>query len=308
MAYDGIHPDFIKYKHIRAPLIPFLLPAINFFLTQVFYHAPVAKGLTRTRHTIPGYQDAPLKLTALSPAGQQAPLPALVYFHGGAFALQAAPYHLRLAADYALQTPCQVILVDYRLLPKAVFPTGLEDCFAAYQWIVEHAASLGIDKDRIAVGGDSAGGALASGLCLLARDRALPLPCFQMLIYPVTDNRQAMPSMKEFTGTPLWNSRLNAKMWRLYLKGCPPALKGYASPAEAAALTGLPPAYVEVAEYDCLRDEGIAFAEALQEGGVSAALHPVPGAVHGFEIAKNNALVQTSLARRIAALRAAFAR
>lgn len=246
----------------------------------------IPEGLKETRRKIPGYQDAPVGISIFEPEEGREPLPALVYFHGGAFALQSAPCHKKLSCSYALNTPCKVVSVDYRLLPENTFPIGLEDCFAAYRWVLENAAQLGISPNRIAVGGDSAGGALSAGVCLLARDRGIPVPCFQMLIYPVMDERQNSASMKKYNDTPLWNSRLNAKMWKMYLKDGLPVEKGYASPAEAVSLEGMPPAYVEVAEYDCLRDEGIAFAKALKDSGIPAELYETKRTVHGFEIAE----------------------
>uniref|UniRef100_UPI003FEF43B7 alpha/beta hydrolase n=1 Tax=Eisenbergiella tayi TaxID=1432052 RepID=UPI003FEF43B7 len=141
--------------------------------------------LKETGRKIPGYQDAPVGISIFEPKEGREPLPALVYFHGGAFALQSAPCHKKLSCCYAMNTPCKVVSVDYRLLPENTFPIGLEDCFAAYRWVLENAAQPGISPNRIAVGGDSAGGALSAGVCLLARDRDIPVPCFQMLIYPV---------------------------------------------------------------------------------------------------------------------------
>jgi acetyl esterase len=306
MEKYNIHPDFMKYKNIKPPINPALLPLINFFMTQSLNKAKMPSGLSEIKHKIIGYRGATIKASIFEPAGQISPLPCLVYFHGGAFAMQAASYHKKIACDYALRTPCKVVLVDYRLLPKNVFPVGLEDCYSAFCWIQEHAESLGVDKNRIAVGGDSAGGALAAGVSLLARDREIPMPCFQMLIYPVADERQTSDSMKEFVGTPLWNSELNAKMWRMYLKNGLPEKKEYASPAEAASLEGMPPSYVEVAEYDCLRDEGIAFAKALKNCGVITELYKTQRTVHGFEIAENNEIVHESVTRRIEKLQTAF--
>ncbi len=306
MENYNIHPDFMKYKNIKPPMNPAILPLINVFMTKSLNRVKMPNGLIETKHRIIGYQGAAINAAILEPAGRISPLPCLVYFHGGAFAMQAASYQKRLACDYALRTPCKVVLVDYRLLPKNVFPVGLEDCYSAFCWIQEHAESLGIDKNRIAVGGDSAGGALAAGVCLVARDRKIPMPCFQMLIYPVVDKRQTGNSMKEFVDTPLWNSKLNAKMWRMYLKNGLPDKKEYASPAEAASLEGMPPSYIEVAEYDCLRDEGIAFAEALKNSGVTTELYKTQRTVHGFEIAENNGIVHESVTRRIEKLRAAF--
>lgn len=217
MDQYNIHPDFLKYK-ITPPLNPAFLPAVQFFMKRMQDMVKIPEGLKETRRKIPGYQDAPVGISIFEPEKGREPLPALVYFHGGAFALQSAPCHKKLSCSYALNTPCKVVSVDYRLLPENTFPIGLEDCFAAYRWVLENAAQLGISPNRIAVGGDSAGGALSAGVCLLARDRGIPVPCFQMLIYPVMDERQNSASMKKYNDTPLWNSRLNAKMWKMYLK------------------------------------------------------------------------------------------
>lgn len=303
MKKYNIHSDFMKYKNMKPPMSPAVLPLINYFMTRLLYKVKPPNGLIEIKHSITGYQGAVIQVSVFEPVGQILPMPCLVYFHGGAFALQAAAYHKRLAYDYAIKTPCKVVLVDYRL--KA-FPVGLEDCYSAFCWIREHAESLGIDKSRIAVGGDSAGGALAAGVCLLARDRKIPMPCFQMLIYPVADERQTSGSMKEFIDTPLWNSKLNAKMWRMYLKNSLPEKREYASPAEAASLEGMPPSYVEVAEYDCLRDEGIAFAEALKKSGIVTELYKTQSTVHGFEIAEDNEIARKSVTVRVKKLQAAF--
>ena len=303
--YD-IHPDFLKYQNQQVPLSPVKLPIINFLLTKMLNRVPIPNGLTETKHTIKGYKDAPIGLSIFSANNQNTLQPTLVYFHGGAFALQAAHHHKWLACEYALQTPCKVIFVDYHLLPKATFPTGLEDCYAAFRWVFENAESLGIDSNRIAVGGDSAGGALTAGVCLLAKERQVPMPCFQMLIYPVTDERQTNHSIKTFINTPLWDSNNNAKMWKLYLKNGISGKREYASPAEAATLEGMPPTYIEVAEYDCLRDEGIAYAKKLADSGVVTELHETKRTVHGFEIVRQNEITLASLAKRVEILQKAL--
>ena len=305
--YD-IHPDFLKYQNLAVPLNPIALPVMNFFLTRLLHRKVVPSGVVQARAVCQGYEGASVKLLVFSPVGIAEPLPALVYFHGGAFAIQASPQHKRLAMTYAVQTPCKVVFVDYRLLPGHPYPTGLEDCYAALQWTHQNAQQLGIDASRIAVGGDSAGGALAAGVCLLARDRKTPAPCFQLLIYPVTDARQCTPSVKHFDDTPLWNSKYNAKMWAMYLRNGHPEKRSYASPMEADSLKRLPPAYLEVAEYDCLRDEGIAYAEQLSADGVQVTLHRTERTVHGYDAIGENVIVRESIACRLAALRAALAK
>ena len=140
----------------------------------------------------------------------------------------------------------------------------------------------------------------------MARDRKAPKISFQMLIYPVTDARQITDSIKEFVDTPLWNARQNQKMWQLYLGDQVHRDKAYASPMEATSFDNLPPAYVEVAEFDCLRDEGILFTEALQQSRVAVELNQTRGTIHGFEIAETSEIVKGSLIRRVDALKRAF--
>lgn len=303
----NIHPDFAKFRGVKMPLSPAILPSINYLMPQMLSRLKLPEGLKETIYKIPGYKSAEIRLSMFEPELSDAdPLPCLVYFHGGAFAIQAAPQHRRQACEFALKTPCKVAFVDYRLLPDNTYPVGLGDCFAAYGWVCDKAADLGIDEQRIAVGGDSAGGALAAGVCLLARDRGLSMPCFQMLIYPVTDRRQDSKSMREFSDTPLWNGKLNADMWKMYLKDGEPENPEYASPAEAASLAGMPPSYVEVAQFDCLHDEGVAFAERLMSDGVSCELYETQGTIHGFEVAKSSSIVAAATARRVERLKAAF--
>lgn len=304
MSRYPIHPDFQKYEFTKVPLYPALLPAVQKAMTIGLARTPVPDGLSVREEAA----DGRVPVTVFAPAGLAAPAPCLVYFHGGAFALKAAPCHKRLACHYALETPCKVVFVDYRLLPRHPFPAGFEDCLAAYRWVVEQAQALGVDPTRIAVGGDSAGGALAARVCLAARDTGLPAPCFQLLMYPATDARMDTASMRAYPDTPMWNARLNRKMWKLYLKNGDGGRRAYASPLEAASFAGLPPTFVEVAQFDCLRDEGLALAHALEQAGVPVETREVPGTIHGYDIALDSAVTQDSVARRLAALRRAFAR
>jgi acetyl esterase/lipase len=247
-----------------------------------------------------------IDLTIYEPKGIEKNAPCLIYLHGGAFVLKAAPYHKHLVCEYALKTPCKVVFVDYRLAPKYAFPVGVEDCYAACEWVNENAETLGIDKKRIAIGGDSAGGALTAAVCLMSLDRKTPDICFQMLIYPVMDARQNTESIKNYTDTPMWNSVFNKKMWQLYLKNGAPGQREYASPGEAVSFKGLPDSYIEVSEFDCLRDEGIIFADALAQSGVHVELNKTAGTIHGFDIAENSELVHQIVARRIKSLQKAL--
>lgn len=306
MTKYPIHPDFKKYEKIKTPIPERLLPLMNGVIERSFNKRPPEPGVCETRKVISGYQNEPVELIIYEPEASEERLPCLIYLHGGAFVLKSAAFHKRLICDYASNTPCKVVFVDYRLAPQHPFPVALEDCYAALHWVYQNATEIGIDPRRIGVGGDSAGGALAAGLCLMARDRRAPELCFQMLIYPVTDARLNTHSMKEYIDTPLWNARQNEKMWKLYLKNGCSLERGYASPLEAASFVNLPPTYVEVAEFDCLRDEGILFAETLRKNGIMAELHQTKGTIHGFEIAEDSAIVRQSLKKRVEALKKAF--
>ncbi|SHH65859.1 Acetyl esterase/lipase [Sporobacter termitidis DSM 10068] len=303
--YD-IHPDFRKYEHTRLSLHPMRLPLINTFLAKSTDRADTGPGVLSEKRQLAGWRNGLIDIGIYKPADAAGPLPCLIYMHGGAFALKAAPYHKALVCAYAKRTPCIVVFVDYRLAPKFPFPAGAEDCYSAYAYVLEHAEELGVDKSRIAVGGDSAGAALAAGICLMARDRNTAAPCFQLLIYPVTDARQLTESIKRYDDTPMWNSTLNKKMWKLYLRDAPDCGRGYASPIEALSLERLPGAYIEVAEFDCLRDEAVNFANALRASGVPAELMETKGTVHGFDIALDSAVVRQSVAGRIDALKKAL--
>lgn len=214
------------------------------------------------------------------------PAPVLVFFHGGAFVLGDRYTEELRCLRYAAEARCVVVSVDYRLAPEHPYPAAVDDCFAGLRWAVTHAAELGIDAGRVGVGGSSAGGALAAAVALMARDRGGPPLVFQLLNYPVIDDRMDTASMRTFDDTPLWTSGSTGHMWQHYL-GDPEArgdVSAYAAPGRAEDLSGLPPAYVLTAEFDPLRDEGMDYARRLLEAGVPTELHNVPGACHGFDI------------------------
>jgi acetyl esterase/lipase len=306
MSKYPIHSDFKKYQNFALPVHPSLLPLVNLFLALSFKTVKRPADVLEVKKKIRGYGNGMIELTVFEPKDIGKNAPCLVYFHGGAF-VHKASYLLKLMlCEYALKTPCKVVLVDYRLAPKYPFPVGLEDCYAAYEWVCANADALGVDKNKIAVGGDSAGGALAAAVCLMARDREAAAPCFQMLIYPVTDARQTTESIRQFLDTPLWNAKRNQQMWKLYLKNGVSGSREYASPAEAASLANLPNAYIEVCEFDCLRDEGKDFANSLKKSGVQVELNETAGTVHGFEIAQKSEVVRQCIGRRIQALKKAF--
>lgn len=300
----NIHSDFDELKNTKLPFYPIILPVLNKLVQRKNNQMDLPDNVKVSNEKIKGYKGEEISITIYEPTDIVTE-DCLVYFHGGAFAIKEAPYHINLCIDYALNTPCKVVFVNYRLLPKHKFPVGLEDCYAASKWVSDNADKLKINIEKIAVGGDSAGGALVAGVTLLERDRNEFNINFQMLIYPVLSKKQNTSSMKKYDDTPVWNSKLNKKMWELYLKDTS-SNENYASPMDAESHNSLPDAYIEVAEFDCLRDEGIDYAEALKNEQVAVQLNTTKGTVHGYDMAESSGIVAQSKALRIRVLQNAF--
>jgi acetyl esterase len=248
-----------------------------------------------------------IALRLYSPGGP-GPHPALVFYHGGGWVIGDLDTHDGICRSLANAARCAVASVDYRMAPEHRYPVAAEDSYAGFQWVLGHAARLGIDPRRVAVGGDSAGGNLAAVVSLMARDRKAPAPIFQALVYPVTDCNLDTPSYREnATGYILTREGMR---WFFghYLGREEQGREPYASPLRAPSLAGLPPALVQTAEYDPLRDEGEAYAARLRDSGVPVTVTRYPGVFHGF-LRMTNILDKAKAARdEIAgALRKAFA-
>lgn len=308
MGKYNINKEFGMYRYIKMPVMPTKMAGFMGSLMRPPRWIKRDREVTVITYQIAGYKGAFIEALAFEPRGLETKLPCLVYYHGGGFFFGAAECHYKLAKQYALGTGCKVVFVQYRLSPKYQFPIPVEDSYAAYLWTLEHADALCVDKDRIAVGGDSAGGCLCAAVAQMCRDRGIVPPVFQLLIYPVTDRRMAYASKQNYTDTPIWHSRLSAKMWQGYLPNMPTENIAYASPLEAARFDHLPPAYVELAEYDCLHDEGLAYAQRLMDAGVNVEVNETKGTMHGYDIVENASTVQESVKRRIAYMNRQFGR
>jgi acetyl esterase len=216
------------------------------------------------------------------PHGAPESAPLLVYYHGGGWVIGDLDTHDAPCRFLAANSGVQVLAIDYRLAPEHPFPAAPEDAFAAYAWASANAEALGADPARIAVGGDSAGANLAAAVSLLARDAGLQLPATQLLIYPVTVADEELPSRHAF-GEGFLLSRPDMDFFEShYLPEGVDRADPRVSILRAADLSGLPPAYLAIAGFDPLRDEGIAFAERLREAGVPVSLRLHPGLVHTF--------------------------
>jgi acetyl esterase len=209
-------------------------------------------------------------------------LPVLVFFHGGGWVIGDLDTHDGICRALANAADCAVASVDYRLAPEHKYPVAADDAFAATRWIAQNGRRLGVDGQRLAVGGDSAGGNLAAVVSLMAREHGGPSIRFHLMVYPVTHHSFDTPSYRECAEGYLLTRSAMQWFWNHYLRGPDDGRQGYASPLLAKDLSGLPPALVITAGYDPLRDEGEAYATRLREAGVSVTLTRYPGMIHGF--------------------------
>jgi acetyl esterase/lipase len=303
----NIHPELQSIKAHSMPKNRWALAAMQNLLSAVnAMHRRKFKALvTRTR--IIGSDDHPVPIWIIRPENLKSPAPALVYYHGGAFVMKPAPQHFDNAVRYAREAQCLVIFVEYRLAPKHPFPAGFNDCHAALRWAISNADELGIDKARVVVGGDSAGGGLAAGVAQRAwREDHISLRG-QLLIYPCVDLVCNRPSSKAFANVPPFKGASTVSIAETYLgrpisAGVPP----YASPIYGD-LSQLAPAYVETPEFDLLHDQGKAYAHALLDKGVVVDLNEIKGGVHGFDLlASNSSVSKDAMQRRIQFLRRVF--
>ncbi len=192
----------------------------------------------------------------------------------------------RLMKQLVKRIGCVAASVDYRVAPEHPFPAPVEDCYAGLKWLFDNADQLGVDKSRIAIGGASAGGGLAAGLALLVRDRKEVPVIFQLLIYPMIDDRNQTPASYAITDPRVWNRESNRLGWKAYLgrEGGAPDVSPYAAAARATDLTNLPPAFISVGTLDLFVDENIEYAQRLIQAEVPTELHVYPGAFHGFDL------------------------
>ena len=256
--------------------------------------------------TMPG-PGGPLKLRIYTPvADGGAALPAIVFFHGGGWVIGDLDTHDALCRVLANEAGARVIAVDYRLAPEHKFPGAVDDCFAAVKWIEQNASELGVDANRIAVAGDSAGGNLSAVVCLMAKQKGGPQIVYQLLIYPVTQWKAPTGSMDSFAEGYFLEKKGMHWFFDQYAAGADPN-DWRLSPLAAQDLSGLPRAYVITAGFDPLRDEGKAYADKLNRAGVAAVYIDYPGMVHGFfNMSAVIPTAKSAIADAAKALRTAF--
>jgi len=231
---------------------------------------------------------------------------ALLWIHGGGMVMGSAHQDDALCKRFAAALGVTVASVEYRLAPEHPFPAPLDDCLAALEWL---AAQPGAHPGRIAIGGASAGGGLAAGLALRAHAEGAARPMFQLLVYPMLDDRTAAQPDSAAKNRRLWSNKANAFGWRSYLNHDPGAsdVSPFAAPARAGDLTGLAPAWIGVGTLDLFHDEDLAYAERLRAAGVPCQVEVVDGAFHGFDLIKGEAAISLAFFdSQVKALKVAF--
>ncbi len=306
MSKYAIRKEFFPFSHFTPPISEkFLAVAVPHMKTPGYIFRD--KELTVTRHMIESNDGSEVECFLMSPKRISGEAPCLIYIHGGGFVLPAAGYHYKNAMRYAKETGCKVVFVNYRLAPEHRHPVFFEDCYAAACWVYDNAKKLNIDLSRIGIGGDSAGATLAVGVCMMARDRNHPLKfLFQMLPYPYLDARGSSESCQKYTDTPMWNSSLSDRIGPMTMVDRNDPSYVYYSPVEAEWFEGLPPAYIETAEFDCLHDDGILYAKKLRDSGIAVVLNETKGTMHGFDIVQKATTTKAAVKARIDYMRRFF--
>src|SRR3984893_12420864 len=274
--------------------IPAARTKMGKLLIEMLATLPQVEGVSSLDQFVPGSQGEPaVRVRVYRPNDQPDRLPALFWIHGGGYVMGDIEQDDRLMKQFVKRIACVAVSVDYRLAPEQPFPAPVEDCYAGLKWLFAHADELGVEPARIAIGGASRGGGLAAGLALLARDRGEVQVAFQLLIYPMIDDRNVTPASYAITDPRMWNRECNLLGWKAYLgrDGGWADVSPYAAAARATDLTNLPPAYIPVGALDLFVDENIEYAQRLIRAGVPTELHVYPGAFHGFDLFAPSAMV-----------------
>ena len=214
------------------------------------------------------------------------PTPVLIWLHGGGYVMGKPEMDDLRCAQYVRELGIRIVSVDYRYAPKHPFPIGLEDSYSALKWVDAHSQQLGIDAKRIAIGGASAGGGLAAALVQLAYDRQEIKPVFQLLVYPMLDDRTVLRADVDDSNNFTWTQESNRFGWESYLgKKCgAEEVPAFSVPARREDLSGLPPAWIGVGTLDVFHNEDVAYAQKLKKCGVECKIHIAPDAFHGFDV------------------------
>lgn len=311
---DLVHPEMrestvaaLEVFEALPPLSDATLPEFRAMMEG--FARPLLDGIPVERRLISGPRGHKIPVVIIN-ARPGTNRPVILHIHGGGFVGGAPIYDAPVYQDIASKLDCVVVSVDYHLAPEVGWRTCVGDCYAALKWVHRNAKEIFVDRSRIVVMGESAGGCLATLVAIEARDRGEVPLALQVLIYPMLDDRTGTSrNMAPHIGNMIWTRESNRYAWRSYL-GMKPGGRGVpaaAVPARAANLAGVAPAFIGIGTLDLFIDENLEYAQRLIAAGVPTELHVVPGAVHGFdEFSPESSLVQRFVTVKLDALRRAF--
>jgi acetyl esterase/lipase len=289
MKTSIIHPELQKLAD-KFPSFTFSRRNIRFlrFMMNFMLPGKHPKDVSTENIYIPGRSDkSKIRLRMYRPRTLNGSAPAVVWLHGGGYVFGKPEQNDANCIQYVQEAGVIVFSVDYRYAPEHPFPSALEDCYDALMWVKSNAARYKVNESRIAIAGESGGGGLAAALVQMAVDRNEIKPAFQLLIYPMLDDRSAIPKDRADQTYLIWNLESNRFGWESYLgRKCGEVdVLPYSVPARREDLSALPPAWIGVGSLDLFHDEDVAYAQCLQECGVPCELEVVQGAFHGFDVA-----------------------
>lgn len=283
------------------------LDAATLPLIRPYASAPVeplldGRAVRRTERTARARDGAALPVTVLAPETREGLAPGVLWLHGGGMVMGDRYSQIDIPLDWLDELGAVVATVDYRLAPEVTGATPVEDAYAGLVWFAEHAAEFGVDPERLVVAGTSAGGGLAAGAALLARDRGTPALAAQVLVCPMLDHRGGTVSTGQYPASGVWSRESNAFAWTTLLDGAPDAeVPAHVSPATAEDLSGLPTTFVDVGSAEVFRDEDQQYASRIWAAGGQAELHVWAGGTHGFDaLAPDTAIGRAARAARTA--------
>lgn len=302
--------DIIPALNLSTETLSQARASLNEMNAQMLAELPEFPNISVTERRIPGPQGAPdVRVLVYLPNNVSTPTPALLWIHGGGYVLGNADLADLQVKSIVSTLGCAAVSVDYRLAPETPHPGPVEDCYAALQWLYTNSSDLAVDATRIAIGGDSAGGGLTAGLALLTRDRGEVPLVFQLLIYPMLDDRTVtVVDPHPYTGEYVWTADANRFGWTALLGQEPggPDTSPYAAAARAEHLEGLPPTFIGVGTLDLFLEEDMEYARRLIRAGVPTELHVYPGAFHAFPLIEEAKVSQAFIRDYLAALARAF--
>lgn len=306
MKYKGqINPELRRIAK-NIPYNKAIIRCANIFQTISFRLTTVPKEIIHRSMIVEGYKKLKFKVDIFEPSDITEKLPCLIYVHGGAFSYKASSYHKKLAYIYAMKARCRVYFPDYHLTPKYPYPAAYEDVLALYKCILKNSDEFGIDSEKIGIAGDSAGASIAALICNNYEKECLRQPCLQMLVYPLTDVTMQTDSMKKFSDTPLWNAKNNRRMWFYYCGKLNADALYDTSPLHSILPRIIPDTYIEIAEYDCLHDEGMIYGKKLRNAGANVEINETQGTIHGYDCAINTKIAICNIEKRISFLKRGF--